>query len=213
MLKTSTLSPDTLNLLKNLSNELDNFYLAGDTALAMYYQHRTSVDLDFFSENNFDSLHLSHELTTKGFILEDIRLSRGTLECQINSVKVSFFEYPYRIIGNFSYFNSLKIASVLDIAAMKLSAIAGKAEKKDYYDIVEILKRNDFMKIVEAFRKKYGKEIDLYHVVKALCYFEDVEDSPEPLNAKLTWDQVKNHLTKNCKTFFRLVEDRFKNEK
>jgi len=212
LLKTSTLSPDTLNLLKSLSNELDSFYLAGGTALAMYYQHRTSVDLDFFSEDNFDSFQLSHQLEAKGFPLEDIRLFRGTLECQINNVKVSFFEYPYKIIGNFSYFNSLKIASVLDIAAMKLSAIAGRAEKKDYYDIVEILKRNDFIVIIDAFQKKYGKEVDLYHVIKALCYFEDVEDSPEPLNAKLTWNQVKAYLIKNCKTFFKLLEDYFKSE-
>ncbi|OAA19111.1 nucleotidyl transferase AbiEii/AbiGii toxin family protein [Kosmotoga sp. DU53] len=212
MLKTSTLSPDTLNLLKSLSNELDSFYLAGDTALAMYYQHRTSVDLDFFSEDYFDNFQLSHQLKTKGFLLENIRLFRGTLECQINNVKVSFFEYPYKIITNFSYFNSLKIASVLDIAAMKLSAIAGRAEKKDYYDIVEILKRNDFIVIIDAFQKKYGKEVDLYHVIKALCYFEDVENSPEPLNAKLTWNQVKAYLIKNCKTFFKLLEDYFKGE-
>lgn len=213
MLKTSTLSPDALNLLKSLSNNLEHFYLAGDTALAMYYQHRTSVDLDFFSEYGFDSLLLSHQLTEKGFKLEDIRLSRGTLECQINGVKVSFFEYPYKVISEFTYFNSLKIASVLDIAAMKLSAIAGRAEKKDYYDIVEILRRYDFIEIIDVFQKKYGKETDLYHLIKALCYFEDIEDSPEPLNAKLKWNQVKDYLTKNCKTFFRLLEDKFKSEK
>lgn len=187
--------------------------MAGGTALAMYYQHRTSVDLDFFSENGFDSLLLSHQLTEKGFKLEDIRLSRGTLECQINGVKVSFFEYPYKVISEFSYFNSLKIASVLDIAAMKLSAIAGRAEKKDYYDIVEILRRYDFIEIIDIFRKKYGEETDLYHLIKALCYFEDIEGSPEPLNAKLKWSQVKDYLTKNCKTFFRLLEDEFKSEK
>jgi len=33
------------------------------------------------------------------------------------------------------------VASVIDIAAMKLSAIAARAEKKDYFDLAEILKR------------------------------------------------------------------------
>ena len=39
-------------VLKALSGRMDNFYLAGGTALSLFYfQHRLSVDLDFFTQN------------------------------------------------------------------------------------------------------------------------------------------------------------------
>ena len=34
-------------------------YLAGGTAVALYFGHRLSVDLDFFTPMGFDSLELS----------------------------------------------------------------------------------------------------------------------------------------------------------
>ena len=37
-------------VLKKLSGKIDDFYLAGGTALSLFYfQHRLSVDLDFFA--------------------------------------------------------------------------------------------------------------------------------------------------------------------
>ena len=37
-------------VLRTLANKIDDFYLAGGTALSLFYfQHRLSVDLDFFT--------------------------------------------------------------------------------------------------------------------------------------------------------------------
>jgi len=36
-----------------------NIYLAGGTAVALYFGHRLSVDLDFFTDEEFDSMSLS----------------------------------------------------------------------------------------------------------------------------------------------------------
>jgi hypothetical protein len=209
VLKATTISKKVINVLLELSPETKEFYLAGGTALALYYQHRSSFDLDFFTDKSFDNIQLSKKLSLKGFELENIRLSNGTLEFQLRNVKVSFFEYPYKVLDNFNYYNSVQIASVMDISAMKLAAIASRAEKKDYYDLVEILTRNKFKTIIEAFQRKFGKHIDLYHIVKALCYFEDVENSPEPLNAKLSWQEIKDYLSKNCGNFLSIIEKHF----
>ncbi len=40
-----TVSPQTLDVLKKLSNFLPQYYLAGGTALALYFNHRQSDDL------------------------------------------------------------------------------------------------------------------------------------------------------------------------
>ena len=53
MLRTGRLSSQTVNLLDTLQNKLPDFYLARYTALAMYYEHRVSFDLDFFSAESY----------------------------------------------------------------------------------------------------------------------------------------------------------------
>jgi hypothetical protein len=52
MLGTGGLSSQTLKLLNTLESKLPDFYLAEGTALAMYYEHRVSYDLDFFTKCN-----------------------------------------------------------------------------------------------------------------------------------------------------------------
>ena len=54
---------------------------------------------------------------------------------------------------------------------MKLSAIAARAEKKDYFDLAEILKREPSKKVLQAFIRKYGREVDLYHIIRAVTFF------------------------------------------
>ena len=56
MLQIKTIEPGTLSILKKLMEmpELQSFNLVGGTALALKYGHRTSVDLDLFSTENFE---------------------------------------------------------------------------------------------------------------------------------------------------------------
>ena len=45
-------------ILKHLSSQIDDFYLAGGTALSLFYfDHRESIDLDFFTPE-FSSLRV-----------------------------------------------------------------------------------------------------------------------------------------------------------
>ena len=56
MLHTETVEGTTLELLKKLQAEdiMEQFCLAGGTALALYLGHRRSVDLDLFTSCAFD---------------------------------------------------------------------------------------------------------------------------------------------------------------
>lgn len=64
MLYTQTVEAGTLDLIKELikDKELDSFNLVGGTALSLKLGHRMSVDIDLFTDRNFDSLHLSRHL-------------------------------------------------------------------------------------------------------------------------------------------------------
>ena len=55
MLQYGTVEPHTLDLIKELMAipDLENLYLVGGTALALYYGHPLSINLDLFSTTDF----------------------------------------------------------------------------------------------------------------------------------------------------------------
>lgn len=62
MLHKDTVKGETFKLLEMLMQDkrLENFNLAGGTALALYLGHRISIDLDLFTPNQFDAKDLEN---------------------------------------------------------------------------------------------------------------------------------------------------------
>src|SRR3989344_955285 len=58
--------------------------------------------------------------------------------------KLSFFRYPYILIKDCLDEENLRIASIEDIACMKLSAIVSRAVEKDFVDLYFIIKKIQF---------------------------------------------------------------------
>ena len=68
------MSAERHSLLEQLVSRslVQDFYLAGGTAAALYIGHRWSEDLDFFTEQKFDPFHLAGKLAA----LTDIGLMK-----------------------------------------------------------------------------------------------------------------------------------------
>lgn len=64
MLYTQTVKAGTLDLIKELTKdkELVSFNLVGGTAISLKLGHRISVDIDLFTERDFDTQQLSLHL-------------------------------------------------------------------------------------------------------------------------------------------------------
>ncbi len=64
MLQTQAIKSNALSILKRVMNmkEFSTFSLVGGTTLALKYGHRMSVDLDFFSYENYDTTLLENAL-------------------------------------------------------------------------------------------------------------------------------------------------------
>jgi len=64
MLQYSAVEPRTLDILKGLMQipALNDFSLVGGPALALYFGHRASVDIDLFSTNEFNNEFLIEPL-------------------------------------------------------------------------------------------------------------------------------------------------------
>lgn len=186
----------TEQVLRKIENNqiLETFYLAGGTALAMQLGHRKSIDLDFFS-SEFPKNELIKQ-ALKDYNPKIIHEERGTLDFIIDDVKVSFLEYKYPLIQDFVYFEGLKMAQVLDLACMKVTAVSSRGSKKDFVDLYFVLREYTFEEIFDYFAKKYqGVNYQKIHMLKSLAFFDDAEQDPEPdYLVPADWGEIKKDL-------------------
>jgi predicted nucleotidyltransferase component of viral defense system len=192
-----TLYLKTKNTLEKIQNEhiIKSFYLAGGTALALQLGHRKSIDLDFFSHTYPSQEQILQNLNKHKptIILQD----RGTLDVFIDEVKVSFFDYKYTLLEDTIPYKQIRLASALDIACMKITAISQRGTKKDFVDLYVLLQKYSLEQILQAFEKKYaGTNYHKLHILKSLVYFDDAERDPEPdYLFPIHWNEVKRVLT------------------
>ena len=180
---------EVLELLGPISTALQ-FYLAGGTALALHLGHRKSADFDFFTENTFDPTLLAAKLPSERILQQ----TRGTLEIFVRDVKASFFEYHYPLLEPLVPHEHILLASIPDIAAMKLSAISSRGSRKDFVDLYVInQERFSLPECLTFHEKKFAMpKTDRYHLLRSLMYFSEADNEETPETTEpLRWDDVK----------------------
>lgn len=196
MLQTSTVEPNTLRILKDLMDipMLGSFYLVGGTCLSLRYGHRISVDLDLFSTIDFANEELNKNLSQAGisFNYNNIQNPIG-LFGYIDNVKVDFVKHHhFKQIDKEIIEEGIRMFGDKDIVAMKIFAILQRAQKKDFWDIAELLQYYDLEHCIEAYYEKYPTNQMLISIPYALTYFVDAEESEDPISLKgQTWESVK----------------------
>lgn len=167
--------------------------------MALQLGHRQSIDLDFFISTFPKAATLLQSLSA--FCPQVLSESAGTLDLGIDSVKVSFLEYKYPLLEPLIPYGESKMASVLDIACMKISAVSSRGSKKDFVDLWFILKKYSLADILHSFEEKYKDvKYNKLHIIKSLLYFTDAEADPEPdYLAAIDWSEVKNTFEKQVK--------------
>jgi hypothetical protein len=174
------------------------FYLAGGTALAIQVGHRRSVDLDWFTPNRImDPLRLASDLRYPIPGFEVTGTEAGTLHGVADGVKFSFLEYPYPAVAESVAWQeySCRLASLEDIACMKLSAIGGRGAKKDFIDIYALGRtRFSLADMLSLYQRKFSIA-DVGHVVMSLAYFDDAEaeETPEML-WEVGWSEIREEI-------------------
>ncbi len=79
--------------------------------------------------------------------------------------------------------------------------------KKDFYDIYAVIMlKSDIREVCTLFLKRFEHtDINLYHVLKSLVYFEDAEEDPHPTilnnNKEWSWDSVRRFFETHVKDF------------
>jgi predicted nucleotidyltransferase component of viral defense system len=183
----------------------DAYVLAGGTALALQIGHRDSVDFDFFTEEEIDTVKFYEKLREifSGQKIEKIQEEKNTLSVLIDGeIRLSFLKYPYQLLKQPLEDKNLRVASLEDIGCMKLSAITGRASNKDYIDLYYILKKFSLDELLKLAKEKFSN-LNLNLVLKSLVYFEDVLDEPIRFQKgkEVSMDEVRKFLEKQVKGF------------
>jgi len=197
MLHYETVDEGTLGLLKQLHalEILSEMRLVGGTSLALQIGHRKSIDIDLFGNLSCDYDSLIDELKTLGEVVP-LKNSKNIHSLLINEIKVDIVNYEYKWLSNKISADNLYLATIDDIAAMKLNAIIGRGIKKDFIDLFFMLKDYSLAKIMEFYTRKYN-DGSAFLVLKSLVYFEDADKQEMPfMFNNITWQTVKDNIKK-----------------
>ena len=197
------LSQGQARLLPRLTPLRDRgFYLAGGTALALQLGHRTSVDFDFYSTEPFEPEPLLSEMNRLVKRTTQVQVKANTLILECDKVQTSAFYYPYRLLKPPVETGDVLLASVEDIAAMKIIAIIQRGRRRDFIDIYYLIAKFGLKRLLALTERKYP-DFNLYLALQALTYFEDAERENEirTIRTRASWKIVKNSVTAEVKRF------------
>ncbi len=208
MLQKQTVEPNTLFVLKHLMQipALNSFYLVGGTCLSLRYGHRTSIDLDLFSTKDFDNETLNKNLLAAGINFKYNNLQNPVgLFGYIGDLKIDFVKHHhFKKIDKESVVDGIRMFGDKDIIAMKIFAILQRAQKKDFWDLAELLQHYTFKQCTEAYVEKYPSNQMLISIPYAITYFADAEESEDPISLKgQTWQSVKKIIQQKVSDYLR----------
>jgi hypothetical protein len=207
MLHQETVDLPTLELLIQLQQKsyLNGFYLAGETALCLRIGHRKSVDIDLFSNFDFDVVQLLEDLS-HDFPFSLFFSANNTIKGSIHEIQVDILAHRYPLISEPFREGNITLLSIPDIIAMKLNAISGSGQRvKDFVDIYYLLDAYTIAEMIAFYKLKYSQYNEV-NVLKSLTWFEDAELSNWPVilnNPELNWTMVKKKLKAATQAFLK----------
>lgn len=206
MLQIGTVEPATLDILKKLMTipELADFSLVGGTALSLRYGHRKSVDLDLFASSEFDVNKIITALErTFPETYRHISTNSIGIFGYIENVKIDLVKYHFHpVIAPIIIEDGIRFLSNEDIMAMKINAILRRGVKKDFWDIAELLEHYTMDELIDNYIKKYPNQMLLISIPRALIYFDDADNSDDPISFKeQTWSDIKEIIQQKVSEF------------
>jgi Nucleotidyl transferase AbiEii toxin, Type IV TA system len=198
------LSPRAQELLPRLAAGawLEDFYLAGSAALALYVGHRPVADLDLMSNANrlasADRRDLLAELLAADSTTAVETARDGYLSVRLagGAVGLRLFYYPYPLIQPFEEISGLAVASAADLGLMKLGAIISRGSRRDFVDLYLLCRQLPLATLLDLAEDKFGHVRDFpLQALKGLADLSEIAGEPMPrLALPLDWSAVEEWL-------------------
>lgn len=172
------LLPKTKALLLNIIDTcpfLSKYILVGGSALTLHICHRKSEDLDFFTYDEDLDFGEILEYIKQFDKKEILNKTDEQIDLLLDGVKVTFFNAKWSFLKPVDN-NKLHLATLEQIAAMKVDVLFLRAKYRDYYDLYFLAK--DVMSLKEIFKCSMNivEGITYKLFVVGLLYVDDIED-------------------------------------
>jgi len=199
----NTVTPLLKTILLQLMSEplFDHFRLVGGTSLSLQIGHRESIDIDLFSDAPYDSIDFNEielyftrsfaytdslNINVIGFV-KSFFLGNSKDDC----IKVDlYYTDPY--IRPVLLKDSIRLASIEDIIAMKIDVISRTGRKKDFWDIHELLNTYTIEQMLQLHKERNPYTHERNEIVTNLTNFTEADSDFEPkcLRHKI-WEFIK----------------------
>ena len=196
---------------------IEDFYLAGGTALALQIGHRVSTDLDWFStsvrllaperETIRRTLRgASGQALNESGQFEVVSEQDGLLFARLLGADVSFIHQHHPLLEPTVPYQGMQLASPTDIGLMKLAAVNSRGTRRDFVDLYSLRHVVTLDRLLELAAVKYTDRPSFLPIAaRALAYFADAEPQPMPrLLQPVEWADVRAY----CETAARRLARR-----
>jgi hypothetical protein len=172
------LTQEQIGLLPLIRKFSRSFGLVGGTAVALQIGHRRSIDFDLFSHKKFQNINIRKKISGRKQIQEIMVNKEGEFTFLINGVKITFFQFPYKIDFNKRFEDVVRVCDLLTLAAMKAFALGQRNKWKDYVDLYFIMEKyHGITGIIKKAKSLFGPEFNEKLFRNQLAYFDDVSYS------------------------------------
>ena len=197
MLHTETVEAETLALIKRLSNDpaLKEFVLVGGTALSLQLGHRKSIDIDFFSAKPFHAKAMGDHLKDQ-YQGSEIQAVGNAVFSRLQGVKVDLVAHQYPWVDPVEEIEGIRMASINEIGAMKMHAIANSGTRlKDFVDMHFLLEKRSLEELTNVYAAKYT-DANPSVAKNALLYHDQINSDSrvDLIGPELNWAAVARRL-------------------
>jgi predicted nucleotidyltransferase component of viral defense system len=198
-----TVSPLLKEILLDLMREelFSPFRLVGGTALSLQIGHRMSVDIDMFTDADYGSIDF--DLIRIFFKNKYAFYSSSPVDIvafgtyfkvgysEKDCIKIDLY-YTDDFVFEELVAETVRMASVEEIIAMKLDVVLRGGRKKDFWDLHYFLGKITLEKMISYFQKRYPYNDDFSKIRPMIVDFTaaDLDFEPNCLLSK-NWELIK----------------------
>lgn len=180
------------------------FRLVGGTSLSLQLGHRISVDIDLFTDVEYGSIdfdQIDSKLQDKFSFVEMQYEGNNSFgksyfigQNEDDIVKVDLF-YTDKFIRPVLVYDSIRMASIEEITAMKMEVIGQNGRKKDFWDIHELMDVMSIEQMIELHSERYPYTFTPEYLKNKLIDFQyaDADFDPICLKGKY-WELIKQDI-------------------
>lgn len=191
------LSENQHQLIPFVAQFIDDYYLAGGTAIALQVGHRRSIDFDLFTQSEIDFERIQRTILKFDLPFVTRYQDSNQLMGSSNLVQITFHQYPFSIETPVTYENQIRMPDLFTLASMKAYALGRRAKWKDYVDMFILLK--DHFSLADISSKAesiFGSLFNAKLLRQQLSYFEDVDyrEKVEYIDVEYDDTEIKEFL-------------------